>query len=531
MDANTEKVSTTEHKLTRAENTATAGCEFTKAIREYVRAFVYRHGQRRAAEAFAVSRHTLWRFLRRGHAGRSLPKAVINAVGGSVEALESATRKLIRGYPRLSHDDTPSRLPAELEDALLLLCATPLATMKELSLLGRVPSSTLKARLKKLYQQGLVDSASHRLTALGRRPQRRYFPTQRGIIAAAGSTHGKDHMLQRYPVSRRWFQLLAERLDAVAVLYHTAAMVACADPREKPVRVDLYRQEPYDMLVTLSEERSIGIMCQGPMLSTANLLYRLRSIELLPSDKKPRVLLVMTYSDQATRRAIRTLGDYTDHSCTFVATEGEFLAGDHQSPVWQVCGTGTNNNPPVAIDTNITLSKFVPSIDQMSETSYLYKLATGNVSPDPDTLYTSRLRATMLEPSEQLSSSLAMQLTAAEKQTLELLSSWPLCTKGKLAGLMGGVTCRRVNQILIFLTNRSLARADGQRHVLTVDGLRYLARRDRASVSMVLGRWSPGRRKKGDSNTSAYRGSSLRTMASQFDHHDAVTSFAAAITV
>ena len=88
-----------------------------------------------------------------------------------------------------------------------------------------------------------------------------------------------------------------------------------------------------------------------------------------------------------------------------------------------------------------------------------------------------------------------------------------------------------MNQVLIALTNRSLARADGQRHVLTDDGLRYLARRDRASVSMVLGRWSARRRKKGDSNTSAYRGSSLRTMASKFDHHDAVTSFAAAITV
>ena len=74
------------------------------------------------------------------------------------------------------------------------------------------------------------------------------------------------------------------------------------------------------MLITLSGDRSIGIMRQGLMLPTANLRYRLRSMELLSNDKKPTVTMVLTHSDQATRRAIRTLGDYTHHSGTFVAT-------------------------------------------------------------------------------------------------------------------------------------------------------------------------------------------------------------------
>ena len=133
-----------------------------------------------------------------------------------------------------------------------------------------------------------------------------------------------------------------------------------------------------------------------------------------------------------------------------------------------------NDKPPVVINPNVTLAKIVTGIDQMLETSYIYKLATGNVSPDPDDLYTSRLRATMPEPSEQFTSSLAVQLTAADKETLDLL-----------AGLMGGVTRRRVNQVLCSLAHRSLVRADGKRHVLTDDGLRYLARRDRASVGAV----------------------------------------------
>ena len=284
------------------------------------------------------------------------------------------------------------------------------------------------------------------------------------------------------------------------------------------------------MLITLSGDRSIGIMRQGLMLPTANLRYRLRSMELLPNDKKPTVTMVLTHSDQATRRAIRTLGDYTHHSGTFVAPEGKFLAGDHQSLVWQICGTSMNDKPPVVINPNVTLAKIVTGIDQMLETSYIYKLATGNVSPDPDDLYTSRLRATMPEPSEQFTSSLAVQLTAAEKETLDLLASWPVCTKELLAGLMGGVTRRRVNQVLCSLAHRSLVRADGKRHVLTDDGLRYLARRDRASVGAVLGRWSAYRRKRGDNNTSAYRGSSLRAMASQLNHHYAVTGIAAVLS-
>ena len=40
-------------------------------IRAYLRAYIWRHGHGKAAEAFGVCRHTLWRFLERGHVGRS----------------------------------------------------------------------------------------------------------------------------------------------------------------------------------------------------------------------------------------------------------------------------------------------------------------------------------------------------------------------------------------------------------------------------------------------------------------------------
>ncbi len=48
-----------------------------------------------AAETLGVSRHTLWRFLDRGHTGRAVPRAVLERVGKSAEALEDAEEWLI----------------------------------------------------------------------------------------------------------------------------------------------------------------------------------------------------------------------------------------------------------------------------------------------------------------------------------------------------------------------------------------------------------------------------------------------------
>ena len=95
---------------------------------------------------------------------------------------------------------------------------------------------------------------------------------------------------------------------------------------------------------------------------------------------------------------------------------------------------------------------------------------------------------------------------------------------------MGGVTRRRVNQVLYSLACHSLVRTDGQRHVLTDDGLRCLARRDRASVGPVVGRWSARKRRRRNARAPVYAGTGLRAIASQMEHHDAITGFAAALS-
>ncbi len=511
---------------TRPTNgTTQAEPRLERAVRDYVRAHAQLHGQRKTAETLGVSRHTLWRFLERGQMGRAVPSAVLSKVGRSARAIEAATFEIIIDIEGLRPDPALRSLRQGLEKALLLLCATPLATVDELSRFKRIPASTLRDRLKKLTERGLVDSVSHHVSALGSRPQRRYFPTEKGVTAAGMATKGEKHMLRAYPLSKQWFRLLAERLDAVAVLYHVAAMVADADPHDDPMRVDHYRNGPYDVLLTLSEGRSIGLIRQGPELPTSRLRYRLRSIEKLNDSDRPFVTMVLTHADQATRRAIRSLGDPLEHRRTFVTTEGELLAGDHTGVVWQQCGSGLGNDPPVRIDADASLAGILALAEHLLDTSYSF--LDKSPKPEPDSLYPSGVQAAMPEPTEQLKPALSVQLTRAEKDALDLLAAWPLCTREQLAGLMGGVTLRRVNQVLRSLTQRGLLRTDEPLHMVTDEGLTYLARRDRVAVGLTLDRWST---EPLHPNADIYAGTAVRALASQLRHHAGVVDFAAALS-
>ncbi len=308
----------------------------------------------------------------------------------------------------------------------------------------------------------------------------------------------------------------------MAVLYHVAAMIANADPDAKPIRVDHHRQGPYDLLITLSGGRSLGIVRQGPMLSSANLRYRFRTLEQLRTRHRPTATLVLTHSDQATRRAFRTLGNPIEHRSTFVATEGELLAGDAEAQVWQQCGSDNRPFLPEAINPDLSLDDVIGWLGRRAGH------ATGDrPRPDPEELYPIRLRALMPQPTEQVENSLAVKLTRGEKQALDLLAAWPLCDTEQLRGLMGGVTRRRANQVIRSLADYGLIRAEGKSHLLTDEGLTWLARRDRASVGQVLDRWTA---EPGLSNPQVYAGTALRSVASQPDHHAALITLAAALT-
>ena len=270
-------------------------------------------------------------------------------------------------------------------------------------------------------------------------------------------------------MSKQWFWLLAERLDAVAVLYRVAAMVADADPRQDTIRVDHYRRGPYDLLITpasstgqaLSGGRTVGLIRQGPMLPGSNLRYRLRSIGHLPRNERPFLTLVLTHADQATRRVIRALGDPTEHRRTFVATEGEPLAGDHAGVVWQQCGSGLGQDPPVLVTPETSLSGILPWAEVLGlQVRTRRRIArhpavggsTAGVVPpvaarQPHAgsrralpLHLPLQRAGRHAGARQAAGSVPVHPTdPREKNALDLLGAWPRCNREQLAGLMGAL--------------------------------------------------------------------------------------------
>ena len=92
---------------------------------------------------------------------------------------------------------------------------------------------------------------------------------------------------------------------------------------------------------------------------------------------------------------------------------------------------------------------------------------------------------------------------------------------------MGGITLRRVNQVLRSLCEHNLVSEDGALLMLTDAGLTYLARRDRAAVGLTLDRWSP---EPTHSNPPVYAGTALRALKSQLRHHAGVVGFASALS-
>ena len=151
--------------------------------------------------------------------------------------------------------------------------------------------------------------------------------------------------------------------------------------------------------------------------------------------------------------------------------------------------------------------------------------------PIPERLYEPKAAATMPDPEKQLSPSLSVQLTRAEKDALDVLADWPLSTTEQLAGLLGGVTKRRVNQILQSLRKHTLIHTDEDAHVLSEKALTYLARRNRVAVGQTLDRWSAEflADDAHDEEETTYFGAALRTMDVQPDHHAGITDFAATL--
>ena len=325
--------------------------------------------------------------------------------------------------------------------------------------------------------------------------------------------------MRLYPVSRQWFRVLAERLDAVAVLYRVASIIAALDAGEAPVVVTHCRTGPYDLLLRLPSGGTLGLVRQGSMLTNASLRYRIRTIERTNAAELPRLTLILADSEQDMRRVLRAIADPSGHTETLVAVTGEVLAGQRvgreEPRVWQQGGYGFASTP--ALEPDVPLSAIVTHAHRLAE-------AYPNLSRSPLRRPESSSRSDLPDPAEQFDQALSLRLSRAEKRALDLLAGWPFCSPAQLAGLMDGVSERRANQVLQALRKHGLVQREELGYLLSDAGLTYLARRDRAAVGPTLDRWTPVRDDEG------YVGSLVQTAANQHRHQAGVAEFCARLS-
>ena len=345
--------------------------------------------------------------------------------------------------------------PASLESELLrTLAEMPFLDRLELAAVTGWSRGAVYRGVGRLERDGCAASLPHATGVVSL--TRRCHLTAEGLRRLAGMEGSTvDELLRLRPVSDRWRRILLERLDGVAVIYRLAAAVSNL---AHSVRFRWYRAAPLDAAMTLSGERTVGVLRQG---RTADRTGFAKRIWRLGQGPLPGLVLILIPDEVRLRHARRLLARTPVNA--LLALEADAVSAGPGHRVWR---------PPAgnaALDLRYALQRLRP----------------GGELPVEEPL----AQATM--PGDEVDAP-AILLKPAEKRALDLLSDWPWLSRGELAALLD-VSEPRVSQLAVSLEGHGLATRPGGaggRLALSDTGLALLARRDRASVSAARKRFS-----------------------------------------
>ena len=391
--------------------------------------------------------------------------------------------------------------------ALGTLAAMPFVDYLELATVSGMAESTARHVLGRLKRKGLADSIRHASTLTD--TTRRWYATADGLrFLASKNGTGIDRLLRTRPVSAHWRRILLARLDAVAVVYRLASAVADA---VGPPRFRWYRAAPLDAAMTLPDDRTVGVIRQGPTADRTAFSDRVRRL-LDPEQSRPRALLTLMPDEARLRQARRLLAPYPGPVYLSLERDaGSLLADDR---VWR-----TTSAPALLsihdIFAHLRLGGAMP-----------WERPTSRLSlPDDADLHriddgvADHLLPTLLKP--------------AEKRMLDCLADWPLISAADLSGILG-LSDSRAWRLAARLNRLDLVTpvhlAGQRRYALSDGGLSLLARRDRGSVGAAVRRWSV--EPMDDEPPSSWRdlpGARARPLARAIDHTQAVHRFMAAL--
>ncbi len=389
-------------------------------------------------------------------------------------------------------------------DALRVLAAMPFLDRLELAAVAGVSEGTAHNALSRLHGDGLVGYVRH--AAPLNASTRRWRVTADGLHRLADEQGTSlRRLLRTHPVTAHWQRLLLARLDAVAVIYRlTSAM-------DSPHRFRWYRSAALDAAMSLTDGKTIGIIRQGATTDRTAFADRVR---WLPNTQQPlpRALLALMPDEARLRQARRLLARYPGP--VFLALEPDVASSEADDRIWRI----TSNDAVLSLDeavAHVRPGGRLPTEPPLTRLTPPFDLAApGESERVPDHLLPAVLKPT-------------------EKDVLDRLADWPWVAAEDLSGIIG-LSPSRTSSLCLHLTRLGLVSRislQGRRRLaLSRRGLTLLARRDRASVSRAVQRWSAGAVE--DNGAVVWRsvpGSRSRPLARTIEHTEAVHRFMGAL--
>ena len=353
------------------------------------------------------------------------------------------------------------------QDTLVLrtLAEMPFLDWLELAAVSGVAEATARRMLVRLRQRGLVQFLRHAspLTAA----TRRWRLTSLGLERLAEvDCRTVERLLRSRSVSAHWQRLLLARLDAVAVIHRLASAAASV---EDSLRFRWYRAHPLDAAMILDDGRTVGVLRQG---ATADRTAFADRVNWLVGTRRdlPRGLLALFPDDTRLRQAGRILARYPGPVC--LALERDAARSTADEAVWRT------PSAPGLLSLEEALTSLRPGGGLPAEPPLARALLAEDIAID--------------EPAQDVPYHLLpVLLKPADKRMLDCLADWPWVTVADLCAFLE-LSDSRVWRIAARLEDLGLvARGvlSGKRR-LALSGRGLLARRDRASVSTALRRWS-----------------------------------------
>ena len=389
-------------------------------------------------------------------------------------------------------------------DALRVLAAMPFLDRLELAAVAGVSEGTAHNALSRLHGDGLVGYVRH--AAPLNASTRRWRVTAEGLNRLADEQGTSlRRLLRTHPVSAHWQRLLLARLDAVAVMYRLTSTLGV------PNRFRWYRSAALDAAMSLADGKTIGIIRQGATTDRTAFADRVR---WLPNTQQalPRALLALMPDEVRLRQARKLLARYPGP--VFLALERDIANSEADDRIWRI----TSNDAVLSLDEAIAHMR--PGGRLLAEPP-LTRLALpfDLAAPGEPERVPDHLLPTVLKP--------------AEKGVLDRLADWPWIVGEDLSGVTG-LSPSRTSTLCLHLTRLGLVSRislQGRRRLaLSLRGLTLLARRDRASVSRAVQRWSVGAVE--DNGAVEWRsvpGSRSRPLARTIKHTEAVHRFVGAL--